>query len=112
MWQERTLSLDLSLTKPVGRGKKRRERKEKEKRVKLYLISNFFDDRTFGFHRSKRESSSSWQELQVKTRIGEFRQTPRGRSLSPTWFNSRLKAIQMVLVFWGRKWPCIPVPKI
>ena len=36
------------------------------------------------------------QELRVETGIGEFQQTPRGRGFSTTWFNSHLKAIQMV----------------
>ena len=30
------------------------------------------------------------------TKISGFRQTPKGRGFSPTWFNPCLKAIQMV----------------
>ena len=58
-----------------------------------------------------KKSSSSRKKLRVETGIGEFRQTPRGRGFSPTWFNLCLRAIQNGLGFWGRKWPCIPVPK-
>ena len=56
---------------------------------------SFSGNRTIGFRRSKRESSSSRQELQVETKIGEFQQTPRGRVFSPTWFNPCLRVIQM-----------------
>ena len=98
--------------KEGGEKKENKEKRERGKREKLHLLSSFFDDRIVGFRRSKRESSSSRQELQVETRIGEFRQTPRGRGLSPTCFNSRLKAIQMVLVFWGRKFPFVPIPMV
>ena len=97
-----------------GEEKEKKEKRERRRRrrEKLHLLSSFSGDRTVGFYRSKMESSSLRKELQVETGIGEFRQTPRGKGLSPTWFNSRLKSIQMVLMFWGRKWPCIPIPKI
>ena len=75
-----------------GKGGGGRERKEREKRErrrrrreKLHILFSFSGDQTVGFCQSKRESSSSRQELQVETEIGEFRQTPRGRGLSPTW---------------------------
>ena len=101
------IPLDFGPNNSVGGGKGWGEKKEKKEKIerrrrrreKLHLLSSFPGDRTVGFRRSKRESSSSRQELQVETRIGEFRQTPRGRGLSPTWFNSRLKSIQMVLMF-------------
>ena len=31
---------------------------------------------------------------------------------SPTWFNLCLRVIQNGSGFWGRKWLCVPVPKI
>ena len=72
-------------------GRKRRIRR----REKLHLLSSFSGNRTVGFRRSKRESSSSRQELQVETGIREFRQTPRGKSFSPTLFNHCLRVIRM-----------------
>ena len=71
-------------------GKRRIRRREK-----LHLLSSFSDDRTVGFRRSKRESSSLRQELQVEIGIEEFQQTPRGRGCSPTCFNPCLRAIRM-----------------
>ena len=40
------------------------------------------------------------------TGIVEFRQTPGGRGLSPTWFSSCLRTIQMVSVFGAGKAVC------
>ena len=39
-------------------------------------------DRTIGFHRSKRQSSSMHREQCIGIKILEFRQTPRGREFS------------------------------
>ena len=57
--------------------KKRAEKKEEEKervleRDRLQLLSKFPDDRTGGFKRSKRKSSSSRQGLRIETGVGEF----------------------------------------
>ena len=79
------IPLDPSWTKSMGwdRGKgKKKERGERMKekyRQKLYLYSRFLGDRTVGLGQSKRQSSFSRQEFQVRTEIREFRQTPRGR---------------------------------
>ena len=59
------------LDKMVG-WEKRKNRKEKRKREKLYLLSKFSDDWTGSLRRSKRESSSSRQELRTETGIEEF----------------------------------------
>ena len=77
------------------RGRRKKEKKEREEEVEreAYLLSKFFDDRTFGSRWSKKESSSSWQELQVETEIEEFRQTLRGRGSSPTRFIFGLRTI-------------------
>ena len=45
------------------------------------------------------------------TDIVEFRQTPRGRGSSPTWFSSCLRTIQMVSVFGARKALCFNPPE-
>ena len=55
---------------------------EEKRREKLLLLSSVPGDPTVGFRRSKRQSSFSRRELRVGTRIGEFRQTPRGRGFS------------------------------
>ena len=44
------------------------------------------------------------------TNFVEFRQNPRDRGFSPTWFSSCLRTIQMVGVF-GPKRPCVLVPR-
>ena len=46
------------------------------------------------------------QELHVGTGIVDFRKTPRGRGLSPTWFSSCLRTIQMVDVFGAEEAGC------
>ena len=56
--------------------------------LKIYLLSRFPDDRTIDYRRTKKESSSSRQELQVG-----------GRGFSPTLFHPYLGAILMVEVF-------------
>ena len=61
----------------------------------LLILSRIFGDRTVGFRRSKRESSSTRRELRVGMRIQSFCQTPRGRGFSPTRFNSYLRVVQM-----------------
>ena len=69
--------------KPVERGKKWREKKmrekreEKKRREKLLIFSSFPGDPAVGVCQSKRQSSSSWRELQVETKIGEFLLDPR-----------------------------------
>ena len=45
------------------------------------------------------------------TDIMEFRQNLRGRGLSPTWFSSCLRTIQMVGVFGARKAVCFGPPE-
>ena len=44
------------------------------------------------------------------TNFVEFRQTPRGRGFSPTWFSSCLRTIQMVGVFGAEKAMCFGSP--
>ena len=61
-----------------------RENGEREKDfffLSLFL-SKIYENRTVGFHRSKRQSLSMQRELRVGTKILEFRQTPRGREFS------------------------------
>ena len=70
-------------------------------REKLLLLSIISSDRTVGFRRSKKESSSTRQEFRVGMRIRGFRQTPRGRGSSPTQFIVSLRAIQMAWDVWG-----------
>ena len=67
--------------------------------LKLYLLSRFPGDRTVDSRRTKKESSSSRQELQVETGIEEFRKNLGGRGFSPTLFHPYLGAILMVEVF-------------
>ena len=63
--------------KNEGKEKERKEkREEKKRREKLHLLSRFYGDRTVGFHRSKRQSSSTQRELRVGTRIRGFCQNP------------------------------------
>ena len=59
----------------------KREREIKGKNDFLFF-SKIYGDRTDGFRRSKRKSSSTHRELHVGTKILEFRQTPRGREFS------------------------------
>ena len=61
-----------------------REKREREREGKndFSLLSKIYGDRTDGFRRSKRQSSSTHRELRVSTKILEFRQTPRGREFS------------------------------
>ena len=58
-------------------GEEEKEKKKVEREAPP--LSSFSGDRTIGSHQSKKESSSSRQELQVETGIEEFQQTPRGR---------------------------------
>ena len=63
--KEETSHLNYVGSNSVVRGKRkeRKERKEKEEEEKmsekLHLLSKIHGDRTFGFHRSKRQSSST-----------------------------------------------------
>ena len=63
-----TCSLNRGKTDPVERGKKRKKKREFY-RERLHLLSKFPDDRTDGFRRSKRKSSSSRQGLCIETGI-------------------------------------------
>ena len=89
--------LESSWNNLVGekeKGGKEKEKKEEEKRnEKLHLISRIYGDRVVGFHRSKRQSSSTRRELRVGIRIGGFRQTPRGRGFSPSLVTLGLRSI-------------------
>ena len=67
--------------------------KKKMRSEKLHILSRFFGDRTIGFRRSKRQSSSMRRELRVGTRIRGFPQTPRGRGSSPTRFIFSVRVI-------------------
>ena len=62
--------------------KRKKERKEREEegreRSSTFSLGFFFKDRTVGSCRSKKKSSFSRQDLQVETKIREFRQIPRG----------------------------------
>ena len=82
----------------MGEKKKEREkaRRRRRRREKLHILSRFPDDRSVGSGQSKRRSWSTHRELHVGTKISGFRQTPRGRSFSPTWFNYCLRAIQII----------------
>ena len=46
------------------------------------FFSKIYENRTIGFHRSKRQSRSTHRELCVGIKILKFRQTPRGREFS------------------------------
>ena len=64
----------------IGEKGKREERERgRRRREKLHLLSKFDGDRIIGFHRSKRQSSSTPRGFRIETKIGEFRQVPRGR---------------------------------
>ena len=54
------------------KGGKEEKREEEERSEKLHLLSRIHGDRAVGFHRSKRQSSSTQQELLVGTRIRVF----------------------------------------
>ena len=72
---------------------KKEKREEEKKSEKLHLLFRFYGDRTVGFRRSKRQSSSTQRELRVGMRIRGFRKTPRGKGFSPTRFNFCLRSI-------------------
>ena len=77
-----------------GKEKERKEKKEEGKlSEKLYLLSRIYGDQAIGFRRSKRQSSSIRRELRVGTRIGDFRQIPRGRGFSLTLIILGLRVI-------------------
>ena len=81
----------------MGERKKEREKeRRRRRREKLHFLSRFPDDRTIDSGQSKRRSWSTHRELRVGTKISGFRQTPRDRGFSPTWFNYCLRAIQIV----------------
>ena len=69
-----TCSLNRGKTDPVEKkkkkeGKRGRKRESFRERERLHLLSKFPDDRTDGFRRSKRKSSSSQQGLRIETGI-------------------------------------------
>ena len=67
-----TCSLNRGKTDPVEKkkeGKRGRKRESFRERERLHLLSKFPDDRTNGFRRSKRKSSSSQQGLRIETGI-------------------------------------------
>ena len=64
-----TCSLNRGKTDPVGKKKKEEEKERVLERERLHLLSKFSDDRTDGFRRSKRKSSSSRQGLRIETGI-------------------------------------------
>ena len=70
---EGTCSLNRGKTDPMGKKREKVEEKERVlERERLHLLSKFPDDRTEGFRRSKRKSSSSRQGLRIETGVGEF----------------------------------------
>ena len=72
MWQVKGQALRPSWTKQWD-GRKEKSRKERgRKKERLHLLSKFPDDRTDGFRRSKRKSSTSRQGLRIDTGVGEF----------------------------------------
>ena len=58
--------------KQEGREKRERERKGK----KISLLSKIYGNWIVGFRWSKMQSRSTHQELRMRTKIFEFRQTP------------------------------------
>ena len=74
MWHDRVSHL-ICWIKQSGGGEEKLENREKERerrrrmREKLHLLSRFSGGRTVGFCRSKKESSSTRQELHVGMRI-------------------------------------------
>ena len=105
MWQKVLSKLDhLGPTDRMGRGEKRKRKGGKKLRERTSTFSlGFFGDRTGKFWRSKKKSASPHRELQVETRNGEFRQTPRGRS-SPTLVILYLKGCVVVSCPKGNVW--------
>ena len=99
------ISLDFRPNNSIGREKERKGKRDRRRkqRERLYIFSRFSDDRTVGFRRSKRESLSSRQELQVEIGNGEFRQTFRGR-FSPTLIIFYLKGCVVVSCPKGNAW--------
>ena len=76
MWQVKGHALSPSWTKQ-WEGRKEKNRKERGIKIesfreRLHLLSKFPDDRTGGFRRSKRKSSTSRQGLLIETGVGEF----------------------------------------
>ena len=83
-----------------GKEKERKGKKEEGKWTeKLYFLFKIYGDRVVGFHRSKRQSSSTRRELHVGTRILGFRQTPRGRGFSHTLVILGLRAFNGIGFF-------------
>ena len=58
MWHDE-LSHLICWTKKSGGGEEMENKERGENREKLQLLSIISSDRTFGFHRSKRKSSST-----------------------------------------------------
>ena len=77
MWQVRgqvlLTQLDQIGWEREGGGEKREgDLKREFERERLHLLSKFLGNRTDGFKRSKRKSSSSRQGLSIEIGIGEF----------------------------------------
>ena len=49
--------------------KNERKKKEEKRKERLLLLSSFPEDPIVGVLRSKRQSSSSWREFQIETKI-------------------------------------------
>ena len=106
MASERTSHLTSIFSQPVGREgeeKGKPDLKRESFRERLHLLSKFPGDRTGGFKRSKRKSSSSRQGFRIETGVGEFRQAPRGRS-SPTLVTFYPKGCVVVVFPKGNVW--------
>ena len=91
----RNFPLESSGSFRWGEGKKEETKKKEEEKMseKLHLLSRIYRDQVVGFHRSKRQSSSTRQELRVGTRIESFRQTPKGMGCSHTLVLFGIRAI-------------------
>ena len=76
--------------------KKRKEKKEEENRSeKLHLLSRIYGDRTVGFSRSKRQSSSTFESFTWVQESGVFAKLREVRFLSYfgySWSKSHLMA--------------------
>ena len=78
--------------KKKHKGEEKRNKQKREKKNGVPLFSKIYENRTVGFCRSKMQSRSTYRELRVRTKILEFRQTPRGREF-PTWIIFNIKVI-------------------
>ena len=51
------------------RTKEKKKKKKEKRKERLLLLSSFPEDPIVGVLRSKRQSSSSWREFQIETKI-------------------------------------------